>query len=249
MPTKEPDVLTVHAVHDVLTPPRGPLPDLVRRYVERVLPDNGPIPRFARITQHGEMWRRPGAKPRRFSAIEEFHTDEVAFSWHARFPIGPLLVARIDDGYRDGVGWMRGSIVRIPFLDTSDEGVTFGEAQRYLAEIPWVPHAVLANRNLYWTQIDARRVALSTFVGARRAVAVLEFDALADIVRVHVDARPRAGDVPRPWTGYFTDYASFGGVRIPRTAEVRWELPKGPFTYWRGQVTAFDLLEKADVTS
>lgn len=226
-----------------------PLPELMRRYVERVLPDNGPIPRFSRISQHGDMWRRRGAKPRHFTALESFHVDDVAFRWQARFPLGPLVTLRIDDGYRDGAGWMRGSVARVPFLHARDDDVAFGEALRYLAEIPWVPHAVLANRGLGWRQLDDRRVEVSTTVGTRRAAVVLEFDALADIVRVHVDERPRTGDSPRPWTGYFTDYASFAGARIPRTAEVRWELPTGPFTYWHGHVTTFDLLQNEDVTS
>ena len=30
-----------------------------------------------------------------------------------------------------------------------------------------------------------------------------------------------------------------GGVRIPTTAEVRWELEDGPFTYFRGRITSF----------
>jgi hypothetical protein len=32
-----------------------------------------------------------------------------------------------------------------------------------------------------------------------------------------------------------------GGVRIPTRAEVRWELPDGAFTYWRGTVTSLEI--------
>jgi hypothetical protein len=41
----------------------------------------------------------------------------------------------------------------------------------------------------------------------------------------------------------FSDYAEVGGVRIPTRAEVHWELPDGPFTYWRGRVTALELVD------
>jgi hypothetical protein len=32
-----------------------------------------------------------------------------------------------------------------------------------------------------------------------------------------------------------------GGVRIPTHGEVWWELPNGPFTYWRGTITSVQL--------
>lgn len=32
-----------------------------------------------------------------------------------------------------------------------------------------------------------------------------------------------------------------GGLRVPTTAEVAWELPEGPFTYFRGRVTALQV--------
>jgi hypothetical protein len=60
---------------------------------------------------------------------------------------------------------------------------------------------------------------------------------IGDIVTAHTDTRPRDRDVPRPWTGRFGDYAIIDGLRIPTTAEVTWELPDGPFTYFRGTVT------------
>jgi hypothetical protein len=47
--------------------------------------------------------------------------------------------------------------------------------------------------------------------------------------------------VTRPWAGRFSDYAVVGGIRIPTRGEVRWELPDGPFTYWRGTITSIEL--------
>ena len=47
--------------------------------------------------------------------------------------------------------------------------------------------------------------------------------------------------VRRPWAGTFGEYAVVGGVRIPTHGEVRWELPDGAFTHWRGTVTSLEL--------
>jgi hypothetical protein len=35
-----------------------------------------------------------------------------------------------------------------------------GEAIRYLSELPWAPHAMVANRALEWADVDARTVEL-----------------------------------------------------------------------------------------
>jgi hypothetical protein len=57
-----------------------------------------------------------------------------------------------------------------------------------------------------------------------------------------VAARPwleAGGEVTR-WIGEYRHHTSFGGIRMPSRGEVRWELPEGPFTYWRGTITAAD---------
>jgi len=64
-------------------------PGAVRRAAERALPPGGPVPRRVRLAQVGQMWRRPGGRPMRFTATQELAVEEVAFRWRARFP--PLL--------------------------------------------------------------------------------------------------------------------------------------------------------------
>jgi hypothetical protein len=51
--------------------------------------------------------------------------------------------------------------------------------------------------------------------------------------------------VPTPWRGVFSDHGELGGVRVPRRAEVAWELPEGRFTYWRAEVTALEVVASA----
>ncbi len=45
----------------------------------------------------------------------------------------------------------------------------------------------------------------------------------------------------RAWGGSFGDYSVLGGIRIPTQAEARWELPDGPFVYWRGRITSLEV--------
>jgi len=216
----------------------------VQRYVDRALAPGSRVPSCVRITQAGEMWLKPGGRALRFEAVEEFAVDEVAFSWRARFPIVPLVSLRVLDRYAAGEGQLEARLFGLPLMRARGQATAEGEAMRYLAELPWVPQAMAVNRQLEWRELDLRTVEVATRVGLARVAVRLEFNAEGDIVGASTDARPRPEGktiVPRPWGGVFAGYAVFGRIRVPRQAEVRWDLPEGSFTYWRGAVTSLEL--------
>jgi hypothetical protein len=225
--------------------PNAEVPGLVRRYLDRALPSGESEARRVRIAQAGTMRLRPGGRELRFTAVEEFAVAEVAFSWRARFSLLPLVSLRVVDGYAAGEGHLAARLFGLlPVMRARGREISEGEAYRYLAELPWVPHAMLANRRLEWRDVDAHAVEVATRVGSARPAVRLELDTAGDVVGAWCDARPyRVGrtSTPRPWAGTFGDHAVVGGVRIPRRAEVRWELADGPFTYWRGAVTALEI--------
>lgn len=102
---------------------------------------------------------------------------------------------------------------------------------------------MIADRGVEWSDIDARAVEVATKVGSRRVAVRLEFDETSHIFGASAE-RPRTEGrsiVRRPWTGTFGEYAVVGGVSIPTRGDVRWELPDGPFTYWRGTITSLEL--------
>jgi hypothetical protein len=108
-----------------------------------------------------------------------------------------------------------------------------------------VPHAMNANRELEWREVDSDAVEVSAPVGPSRASVRLRFDDAGDIVAAFAD-RPRLEGkqfVERPWLGLFSDYVELGGVRVPTRAEVRWELPDRHFTYWRGRIEGLEVLD------
>ena len=216
----------------------------MQRYVDRALAPGSRVPSCVRITQAGEMWLKPGGRALRFEAVEEFAVDEVAFSWRARFPIVPLVSLRVLDRYAAGEGQLEARLFGLPLMRARGQATAEGEAMRYLAELPWVPQAMAVNRQLEWRKLDLRTVEVATRVGLARVAVRLEFNAEGDIVGASTDARPRPEGktiVPRPWGGVFAGYAVFGRIRVPRQAEVRWDLPEGSFTYWRGAVTSLEL--------
>lgn len=221
------------------------LPALVRRYLERARPAGGTVPREVRVGQAGEMWLKPGGRRLRFTAVEQFAVEEVAFSWRARFPIAPFVSLQVVYRYASGEGALEGRLFReVPVMRASGPELGVGEAMRYLAELPWVPHAMLANPELEWRELDAQTVEVATRVGSASAAVRLGFDAAGDIVGAFAEARPRPegkASVPTPWGGVFHDYGVLDGIRVPLHAEVSWELPQGRFSYWRGTITSLEL--------
>jgi hypothetical protein len=228
------------------------LPELVQRHLERSLPPDRPVPQQVRIRQEGQMWQKPGGRAMRFSAVQRFAVDRVAFSWRARFPlVGPVAI-RVVDEYAGGDGKLEVRALGLPLKRQRGPEIVTGEALRYLAELPWVPYAMAQNRELEWRQLDERHVEVATRVDERRLALELEFDPAGDIVRSSSRMRLLEVEkrwVPTPWAGEFRDYKVLGGIRIPTAAEAYWELESGRFVYWRGRVTAAELLDLMGVTT
>jgi hypothetical protein len=194
------------------------VPALVRRYLDRALPAGLRVPRRVHVAQVGKMWQKTGGRPLRFTAVEEFAVEEVAFSRRAHFPIMPLVSLRVVDRYGAGEGFLEARLFGlVPVMRTRGQATAEGEAMRYLAELPWVPQAMVANRQLEWRELDAQTVEEATRVGSARVAVRLAFDAAGDIVGGSADARPRPEGkkiVARPWGGVFSDYAR--GRQYPR---------------------------------
>ena len=221
------------------------LPRALEPYLERALPDLENVPRRVRIRQDGQMWLKPGARPKHFTAVQEYGVDQVAFVWRARFKIAGFATLRVVDRFRRGQGSLEARLFgSIPLTSEKGPAVSEGQAFRYLGELPWVPQAFLANHEIEFKELDARHVEAATDAGGTRVALTIELSEDGDVTGVSAEARPRLEDKgkPTPWSGSFADYAELSGVRLPTKAEVRWDLPEGPFTYWSGEITGLDLI-------
>ena len=223
------------------------LPELARRYADRALAQARPTPEQVEVTQTGTMWSRPGARPSHFTATERLAVTRTAFWWSARFRLGPVSAIKVHDSYDAGQGALRVQAFGLPVRRSAGPDLSRGEAYRYLAELPWVPHAIACNDELEWRAGGDRTVEVSRMVNRRRVAVTFEFDAGGDIFAFTADARPMesAGRFePTPWGGELSDYRILGGVRLPTRGEVYWNLPEGRFVYWRGLITGARLLDR-----
>jgi hypothetical protein len=217
------------------------LPSQIAGHLSQVLPARVATHTRVRLTQRGEMLQKPGGRRLEFTAVEELEVGRVEFEWRATFGPNPLVRVRVLDRYRAGEGLLVARIWGlIPATRSSGADTDRAEAVRYLAELPWVPQAIGANPELSWRELEDGSVEVSTLVGGRAASVRLTLDD-AGLIQSASGIRPRlAGrtSVDTPFLGTFGDYVELGGIRVPGSAEVSWDLPEGPFTYWRGEVTS-----------
>jgi hypothetical protein len=218
------------------------LPEPIARYLRHVLPEDAVTPSRVRLAQAGEMVQKAGGRRLEFRAVQEYAVESVEFEWRATFGPNPLVRVKVVDRYRDGEGLLVARIWGlIPATRRAGPETDRAEAMRYLAELPWVPHAIRSNKQLSWRELEDGSVEVSTLVAGRAASVRLSLE--DGLVRTVSGVRPMlAGGraVETPFIGSFGDYVELGEIRVPGSAEVSWELPEGPFTYWRGEVTSLE---------
>ncbi|HEX5819250.1 MAG TPA: DUF6544 family protein [Gemmatimonadales bacterium] len=220
------------------------LPAPVARYFRTVLRDGQPIPRRARIEQHGTFAVKAtpdGWRP--FTAVQQFTAHPAGFVWDARIRMAPGLDFLVRDAFVNGRGSMYGTILGlIPVVDVHDTpDIAAGALVRFLAEAVWLPTALLPSQGVRWAPIDSTSARATLTSGGTTVSLDFHFGADGLVERIYAPARGRdvAGtSVPTPWEGRWLAYAERGGVLVPVRGEVAWILPAGPLPYWRGEIGA-----------
>ncbi|HVX42709.1 MAG TPA: DUF6544 family protein [Mycobacteriales bacterium] len=217
------------------------LPEIVQNQVSRALGESELLPVRQRLYQSGEMRLSPTSPWRAFRAVHDADLVDVSFRWAARMRLAPLIWLEAVDEFDGEQGALNCRLWgRLPLLAADGDDIAIGQAMRYLAELPLTPHAILSNTQLRWHHLAQNRVEVTARVCETRVRVRLGFDASGDITTAYAPDRPRSvkGRIYRTaWQGTFGDYREISGVRVPTRAEATWQLPDGPFTYWRCAVT------------
>jgi hypothetical protein len=222
------------------------LPEPVRRYFAAVLSEGQPLITRARLVQRGAFRVAEGANGwRPFTATEQFVPRPPGYAWLARVRMAPGLGIDVRDMYITGAGAMRaealGLIVVADAHDTPE--IAASALQRYLAEGPWLPTALLPSQGVAWTALDDS-TARATLTDHATTVSIdFRFAPSGEITSAFTAARYRAvkdGFERTPWGGRFSEYADHDGMRLPTEAEVAWVLDGTPEPYWRGRVIEVD---------
>lgn len=220
------------------------LPPIVRDFALR---NGGTIggPRAIHLRHAATLATAQGRPPMAVSADQWLSTRTSQFVWRARGSMTGLPVTVIDSVV-GGEGLLEARLLgAITVAQGSGPEFAKGELQRYLSELPLHPDAILNNTALRWQQLDADMVEVTATSRYGDASATLRFDAAGDIIALEAKDRPMTiGDrtVPTVWRGSFSRYSTIGSYRIPTHGEVGWLLPDGLFTYWKGDIVAYEPL-------
>ena len=192
---------------------------------------------FTTFDQHGQMWPQPGATPMNFRAQQIVRIDAPGFLWRAVTSLPKSIV--VADYFCRGTGALEvrllGALPVAWMVGTPT--INQGEVLRYLAELPLFPDAILANRALDWTVVDAQTIVVATGTGASRGEITFLLGDDGLIQSASAKSRTYAskdGPIALPWHGRFRDYQRADGRLIPMHAEALWNLDGEEFVYWRG---------------
>ncbi|MBX7541409.1 DUF6920 family protein [Qipengyuania sphaerica] len=193
----------------------------------------------ARFRQSGRLRNIGREKWMAFSARQMIECASCAFDWRAR--VGPLGAIHVEDSLHGDTPSGRVSIAGLVTLDraAASPDLLKGQLMRYLAELPWCPTAILANRDLRWSVTDKDELRVST--QSRGVCGEVTFKLNDAGLPVRVEglrpAMEQDGYVERLWIGEFSEFRQCDGYTVPHEAAVSWVLEGSAFEVWRGKLS------------
>lgn len=224
----------------VTTEDLASLPGPVRRWLEAAGVVGQPRACTVRLRQRGELRTQASGPWMAATATQFFTVQPPAFLWQVETGFYGVLPVSGRDRLRHGRGEMEikaASLLSVVNArgDTIDQGTLL----RFLGELVWFPSAALAPY-LEWEAIDDRSARATMRQGAASVSATFEFNPSGQFVRLsaHRYLGGEADAALTPWTVTAHAWARWQGIEVPSRGEVTWELPAGPFTYYRWQIEA-----------
>lgn len=218
------------------------LPEPVQRYFRRVLRPGQPLIRRAWHRQSGEFQMgktKPNWRPLTQTQVQI--AQPPGFVWDARISMAPGLSVCVRDGFVDGEASMVARILGIlPLVNVSGRSeLNEAALQRHLAELCWMPTALLPGQGVVWAPLDTASARATLKSGSVTAALDFHFADSGDLTGVATESRMAAQDggfVAKPWRTKCLEYAEPAGMRIPVFSEVYWIENGIPAAYWRGRI-------------
>ncbi len=224
------------------------LPQIVRAFAEKNGGGANVALRALVVTQAAEL-KLGRDKPWVVTpAMQHIGLGTSAFVWSARQGGEVVPKVTVIDSFVGGRGLLQAAVLGA-FRVAHAEGPVAdrAEAMRYLAELPWAPDAILGNPEIEWRVVGDNMVEAVLPLSPNPARVSFRFGDHGDILEMHAEDRPEEGPdgtiVSREWRGLYKDYQRIGGRRIPTGGEVGYvDDFAGYDPYWRGRITAYQLL-------
>lgn len=198
------------------------------------------------LQQEGEMRFAPNRPRLPFRAKQWFPGTGIELRWEAQVRMAPLVRAHVIDSFEGGKGMLTARVLGfVPVARSRGPATDKGEAMRGLAELPWRPFAFRRAPSLRWEAVATNKLRAAFDDGRTHAAVEFEIDDEGHVLGGAASSRPRMVGkevVETAWSGAFHEFRMFDHIQVPSIAEATWQLPEGPFTYWRGRITDFRVL-------
>ncbi len=216
------------------------IPVPVQRYFEAIGIEAQPVIRSVRLKQRGQMRTSPEGGWIPIEAEQYITVEPPGFVWLAKTRVMGVLPMWVRDRFIDGHGemWIR-PLGLVTLGRSAGPEIDQGTMLRYLAEMAWLPTALLPSERLQWEAIDDRSARAILTLADRSVDATFEFGPSGLIQRVESQRYYDTGngyDLKR-WSGVHSDYREVEGMLIPTGAELTWHLHDGDFTWLRLEIT------------
>ena len=218
---------------------REALPAPLQLYLRYAVGQNISTPCTARLRHSGFF--RPNRNGRWFPIEgEEFFTvGEPGFVWNATIWLAPLLWIEARDEFIDGRSRMLVKFCSaFTLVNASGSELDQGALLRWLAEVVWFPAGYVGDQ-IHAKPIDSDSAQVTLVDNDLSVTAILSVDEEGKLTTIR--GRRYRVDKGRPvlttWKGVCSHYCEFGGMRIPTSVEVIWELDEGDFSYAKFDVS------------
>jgi hypothetical protein len=201
--------------------------------------------RAVRTAEKGEMRMSPEARWIPFTAEEFIDATRSNFRWQARLDPGKLTSPAVTDAYEEGHGRLVVKVAGVvPMQKISGPDADKGELQRYLASIVFCPSMLLNHSSLECAPIAPLTLRLRDRNDPTGATIDLDISEEGQPLACRASRPRQVGKqtVLTPWSGLCSEFCEWEGLRVARRLEVRWHLPEGEFTYFRGELTSLTAL-------
>ena len=199
------------------------LPKPVQKYFNFSLSENIPFISYIRLKHGGRF--KPQNKWMKIKGEEYFTTENPGFIWYGKVP---LISAR--DLYYNGEGNLIVKLLHfIKIVDEKGPEINQGEMLRWLAEAPLFPTALLPSDKISWEAIDDFSAKVVFTYKNMQVEGNFHFAESGEIKRF--TAKRFYNKTLENWTGYYNEYKTIEGVKIPFHLEVEWNLESEDLQY------------------
>ena len=219
------------------------LPAPVKRYFRAVLQEGQAMIASVHVVQQGQFRRSETRENwQSFNAAEFVTIRPPSFDWDARVKIAAGAKVYVHDAYAAGMGNLHAAVLGLLTVAEmhGTRELAQGELLRYLGEAAWYLTVLLLSQGVHWQGINdsSTRATLTDSAISASLDFTFDRDGLISTAWAQSRCRIAMGALQTaPWQGRFGVYAQRSGMRVPLEAEVEWQLPNGPWPYWRGRLT------------